>query len=67
MELTPEERVRVAEAIYETDEGERDEVAASWARVFVQRADEIESGAVVMLTRDEANQFLDARAAARDA
>lgn len=67
MALTPEERSRVADVLYEVDEPDQEEIDAAWASVAAQRADEIESGAVKTLTREEADEYLDARAAARGA
>lgn len=67
MALSPEERSRVADVLYQADEADQAAIDAAWAPVAARRADELESGAVRMLTREEANNYLDARAAARDA
>jgi len=63
MALTPEERSRVADVLYEADEADRAEIDAAWTSVAARRADELESGAVKALTREEADAYLDARAA----
>ncbi|WP_454296447.1 addiction module protein [Salana multivorans] len=65
MSLTPEERARVADALFELGEGEESEIAAEWALIATRRAEEITSGAVGTLTRDEVNEYLDARAVDR--
>ncbi|GAA1139889.1 addiction module protein [Ornithinicoccus hortensis] len=67
MALSPEERSRVADVLYEADEADQSAIDAAWASVVALRADELESGAVRTLTREEADAYLDARAAARDA
>lgn len=67
MELTPEERGRVADVLYEIDAVDQSQVDDAWASLAAQRATEIESGAVRPLTRDEANSYLDSRAAAESA
>lgn len=64
MELSPEERTRVADVLYGIDEPDQDEVDAAWTSVAARRADDLESGAVRALTREEADEYLDARAAA---
>ncbi|MGP9680864.1 addiction module protein [Brachybacterium sp. AOP3-A1-3] len=46
------------------DEPEPGEVDGAWALVAARRADELESGAVRALTREEADEYLDARSAA---
>lgn len=63
MALTPEERARVADVLYDIDEPERGEVDKAWASVVARRADELESGTVRALTREEADEYLDARSA----
>lgn len=65
MALTPEERSRVADVLYETDEPDQDEIDAAWASVAERRADELESGTVKGLTREELTSFLADRRAAR--
>lgn len=67
MELTPEERGRVADVLYEIDAVDQSQVDDAWATLAAQRANEIESGEVRPLTRDEANTYLDSRAAAGSA
>ena len=67
MALSPEERSRVADVLYEADEPDQAATHAAWASVAARRADELESGVVRVLTREEADEYLDARAAARDA
>lgn len=63
MELTPEERRRVADVLYEIDAVDKSQVDHAWVTLAAQRANEIESGEVRPLTRDEANAYLDTRAA----
>lgn len=65
MVLTPEERSRVADVLYEADEPDQDEIDAAWASIAARRADEIESGAVRGLTREDLTSFLAKRRAAR--
>lgn len=67
MALSPEERSRVADVLYQADEADQAAIDEAWASVAARRADELESGAVRVLTREEADEYLDARAAARDA
>lgn len=57
----------MADVLYEVDESDQEETDAAWASIAAQRADELETGAVRALTRDEADEYLDARAAARGA
>lgn len=64
MALTPEERARVADVLYGIDEPDHGEIDAAWASVASRRADELENGAVRGLTREEADEYLDARSAA---
>lgn len=66
MALSPEERSRVADVLYGADEEDRDAVAAAWGSVAAQRSDELESGAVRALTREEADAYLEARTVTRD-
>ncbi|UNX53771.1 addiction module protein [Georgenia sp. TF02-10] len=67
MALTPEERSRVADVLYDADAPDQAEVDAAWAAVAARRAEELESGEVTGLTREEADAYLDARRAARGA
>lgn len=67
MAHTPEERSRVADVLYEADEVDPASINEAWASVAARRADELESGAVRMLTREEADEYLIARAAERHA
>lgn len=67
MALTPEERSRVADVLYAADEHDQAEVDAAWASVAAQRSDELESGAVKGLSREELKLFLADRRAARNA
>ncbi|MFT4124329.1 MAG: addiction module protein [Microbacteriaceae bacterium] len=63
MRLTPEERSRVADVLYDADAPDQAEIDTAWASVAVRRAEELESSAVKGLTREEADAYLDARAA----
>ena len=65
MALTPEERSRVADVLYDADAPDQAVIGAAWASVASRRADELENGTVTMLSREEANAYLDARAAER--
>lgn len=67
MELTPEERSRVADVLYGIDEPDQSEIDAAWASVAARRAEDLESGEVRGLTRDELKSFLANRRAARSA
>ncbi len=67
MELTPDERARVADMLYGVDEADPRAVDAAWGNVAVRRADDLENGVVRGVTREEADAYLDARAAARTA
>lgn len=67
MALSPEERTRVADVLYDLDDADQAEVDAAWASAAAQRAEELESGEVKALTRAEADEYLDARRAARGA
>lgn len=67
MALTPEERSRVADVLYGMDGPDRADVDTAWTSVAARRADELETGTVRALTREEADEYLDARASARRA
>lgn len=64
MALTPEERSQVADVLYEADAPAQADIDTAWASIAARRADEIESGTARMLTREEADEYLDARASA---
>lgn len=65
MALTPNERAQVADMLYGIDDADPREIDAAWASLFARRANDLESGAVPALTHEEADAYLDARAAAR--
>lgn len=67
MALTPEERSRVADVRSDVDETDTTAIDTAWAAVAARRADELDSGAVVGLTREELKTFLAGRRAARAA
>lgn len=67
MELSPAEREEAAHVLLESIEGGADQagVNAVWAEEFARRAEDLESGQVAMMTREQLDAFLDERAAAR--
>ena len=67
MALTPEERSRVADVLSDVDETDTTAIDTAWAAVAARRADELDSGAVVGLTREELKAYLAERRAARAA
>lgn len=67
MALTPEERSRVADVLSDVDETDTTAIDTAWAAVAARRADELDSGAVTGLTREELKAFLAERRAARAA
>lgn len=67
MALTPEERSRVADVLYDVDETDQAEIDDAWASVAARRADDLESGAVTGLTLEELRALLAERRAARTA
>lgn len=67
MALTPEERSRVADVLSEVDERDATAVDAAWAVVAARRADELDSGTIDGLTREELKALLAERRAARTA
>lgn len=66
MALTPEERSRIADVLYEADARDQADIDAAWASVAARRADELENGTVNIMSREQADGYLDARAAERD-
>lgn len=67
MELSPAEREEVARTLLDSVDGDadQDEVDEAWKAVVGSRIDEIRSGAVVGLTRDEVKELLAERRVAR--
>ena len=67
MELSPTEREEIAQTLLESIDGGVDqaEVDAAWKTEISSRIDEIRSGKVKGLTREELKGFLDERRAAR--
>lgn len=57
MELTPEERARVAHALIEADEGKQGEVDTAWENEVTGRLEEIRSGQVRGQTNAERRAF----------
>lgn len=55
------ERAQVADALYDPDQSETE---AAWATVSRQRAEDLERGTVLGMTREEADEYLDARQSA---
>ncbi|MFV0435681.1 MAG: addiction module protein, partial [Leucobacter sp.] len=67
MALTPEERSRVADVLSDVDDTDTTAIDTAWAAVAARRADELDSGAIVGLTREELKAYLAERRAARAA
>lgn len=67
MALPPAEREEIARTLLESieDEGDRAELDAAWKSEIRHRIDEIESGKVKMLTREETDAFVAQRLAAK--
>ncbi|MGO1544621.1 MAG: addiction module protein [Gulosibacter sp.] len=65
MALTPNERERVADELYAANALGQGEVDTAWIAVAELRAAQLDSGTVRMLSREEANDYLDSQAAAR--
>lgn len=60
----PRQSVRLMD-MDRANEPNQEDINAAWASVAARRAEELESGAVEAMTREEVDDFLDARAAAR--
>lgn len=69
MGLPPAEREEIARTLLESIEDAEDqaELDAAWRTEIRRRIEEIRSGKVKTLTREETNAFLDERRAARGA
>lgn len=65
MALTPDERAQVADVLYSIDESERHALDEEWVNVARHRADELDKDTVRALTRDQMDEYLDARARER--
>ena len=67
MELPPAEREEVAQTLLESIDGSVDdaEIEAAWKSEISSRIDDIRSGQVTMLTREEMDTYLDDQRAAR--
>lgn len=67
MELPPAEREEVAQTLLESIGGSVDgaEIDAAWKSEISSRIDDIRSGKVTMLTREELDAYLDDQRAAR--